>query len=156
MKILLFKGRGIISKLIAWQTRGKYSHAALLIDHDLRIEDPETGKVIVYKAGTIIESWGGSLKSFFRRGGVRKLDGLKDWDGVDTFSVPELTPEMELEGMLWLHDVVKRKVPYDFKGVWRFVKRTKTGDLKKLFCSELDFEYFLKFLLFLNIVPFSY
>ena len=60
--IALFRGRGLISALIRWQTRGRYSHAAII----------QHGRVI-------IEAWAGK--------GVRKTR-LTDWRDVDVYEVP--------------------------------------------------------------------
>jgi hypothetical protein len=60
--VLLFRGKGVISTLIRWQTRGEYSHAALLM--------PD---------GMIVESWQGA--------GVR-VTSLSDWSHIDRLSIP--------------------------------------------------------------------
>lgn len=107
--ILLFRGRGIISSLIRWQTRGIYSHAAILM-----------------RDGRIVESWQGD--------GVR-VKTLKDWEGIDCFEVPELTSEDWDRAIKFCLDKVGEG--YDYSGVLRFVSRRKTGANQSWFCSEL-------------------
>jgi uncharacterized protein YycO len=122
MKILLFHGRGIISWLIRFQTRGQYSHAAVML-----------------RDGRVIEAWQGSGKHFWRNGGVRELPGLKEGkEGIDAFEIQDLNEEQETRLQTWLLDQVGTK--YDYRGVIRFITRARKGDVKKLFCSELVFE----------------
>lgn len=115
MKILLFKGRGILSRLIRWQTRGRYSHAAVLLQY-----------------GTIIEAW---------HTGVRRKK-VTDWTNIDIFSVPTLTPAQECYIETWLMKQVREGKKYDFLGVLRFVSRSKRDNPNRFFCSELVVEAF--------------
>lgn len=41
MKIALYRGKGIVSKLILWQTRSNFSHAALVLPDNSVIESRE-------------------------------------------------------------------------------------------------------------------
>lgn len=107
--ILLFRGRGIISALIRWQTRGKYSHAALLLP-----------------SGEILEAWQGK--------GVR-VTTLKDWEGVDAFAVPSMYPDqwaMAIEKGLY-----EIGAGYDYWGVFSFIRKQPSPD--NWFCSVLVF-----------------
>lgn len=109
-KILLFRGRGLISALIRWQTRSIYSHAAILLD------DKET----------IIEAWQGK--------GVRKKFIL-DWSNVDHFDVRGWD-ENDWRGVFrYLESKIGYK--YDYKAIFRFISRRKMPANKKFFCSEL-------------------
>lgn len=122
MKILLFHGRGIISWLIRFQTRGDYSHAAVML-----------------RDGRIIEAWQGSGKHLWLNNGVRELPGPKyGTQGIDVFDIQGITEEQEARMHDWFLAQVGKK--YDFLGVIRFVTREKRGDVKKFFCSELVFE----------------
>jgi uncharacterized protein YycO len=109
--ILLFKGRGFISRAIRWQTRGQYSHAALLQPN-----------------GTIIEAWQGN--------GVR-IKAIVDWRDVDVFYVDGMT-EQQWEAAL---SFARKEVGcgYDYWGVIRFVSRSVMPKNNKWFCSELVF-----------------
>ena len=112
-KILLFKGRGIVSWAIRFQTRSKYSHAAILMPN-----------------GNIIESWQGK--------GVQ-INQLKNWDNIDVFSVDGMTDEQWKVAIDFALEQKGKK--YDYSGVFRFLSRrrkTANGD-KKWFCSELVF-----------------
>ena len=113
-KILLFRGRGIISKMIQWQCRSEYSHAAILM--------PD---------GRIVESWQGD--------GVR-CKRMKSWDGVTAFSVPMATDD----DWAAVIEFAKSKVGerYDYKSVLQFVSRRKADDNNRWFCSELVFAAF--------------
>lgn len=113
--ILLFRGRGWVSRLIRWQTNGDYSHAA-----------------IQYPDGTIIEAWHAPPK-------VRKRPPLKDWSNVEAFAVEGLTAEGAERGRIWLDKQLGK--PYDFGGVGRFLTRWRKKQDDKWFCSELAFEW---------------
>ncbi len=107
--ILLFRGRGIISAMIRWQTRSEYSHAAFLLP-----------------CGRIIESWQGS--------GVH-IKTLNDWEGIDSFGVHGMTNEQWEEAILFARKQIGKK--YDYRGVCRFVSRRKVPADDRWFCSEL-------------------
>ena len=110
--ILLFRGRGIVSNLIRWQSRGQYSHAAILM--------PD---------GQIVESWQGA--------GVR-VKTLSDWDDIDAFTIPGMPDAAWDDAIGFALDQVGKG--YDYVGVARFITRQKGyPDLKKWFCSELVF-----------------
>lgn len=109
--VLLFKGRGLISTAIRWQTRSVYSHAALL--------RPD---------GRIIESWQGA--------GVR-LKRLEDWRDVDVFDVPSMSPEQWRVALDYA--ALYLGSGYDYKAVLRFVSRRPAADDDRWFCSELVF-----------------
>lgn len=112
--ILLFYGRGVISTLIRWQSRGQYSHAALLM--------PD---------GQIVESWQGA--------GVRTKI-LSDWEGVHRFDVPSMTTDQWDEAIAYALDKVGSG--YDYLGVLRFISRRPSPDNERWFCSELVFSAF--------------
>lgn len=110
-RVLLFRGRGLISTAIRWQTRSEYSHAALLM--------PD---------GRILESWQGA--------GVRVKE-ITDWADVDRFTVPALTET----GWGKVLDFAWAQIGagYDYTGVLRFVSRRKSPENGRWFCSELVF-----------------
>ncbi len=107
--IVLFRGRGLISALIRWQTRGRYSHAALL--------QPD---------GRIIEAWQGA--------GVRRKY-LNDWSGADIYDVPGLTDKGW--GIALQFAAAQLGKRYDYRGVCRFVTRNQAPSNDRWFCSEL-------------------
>jgi uncharacterized protein YycO len=109
-KILLFRGRGLISALIRWQTRSCYSHAALLLP------DGET----------IVEAWQGA--------GVRIKRKFRDWSNVDSFDVHMTTHQW---GRVMDFAVSQIGKPYDYRQVIRFVTRTRSKPNDRWFCSEL-------------------
>lgn len=110
--MLLFRGRGAIASLIRWQSRGHYSHAALLM--------PD---------GRIVESWQGD--------GVRTKK-LTDWDGVHRFEIPSMTEEQGRKALDFALSQVGRG--YDYLGVLRFISRSSMLDDDRWFCSELVME----------------
>lgn len=110
-RVLLFRGRGIISALIRWQTRSVYSHAAILM--------PD---------GNIIESWQGE--------GVRTKK-LTDWSNIDQFEVVGMTREQWIYAIEFARLQIGRG--YDYLGVIRFVSRKSLPANKRWFCSELVF-----------------
>lgn len=111
-RILLFKGKGFVSKLIKWQTNGQYSHAAL--------QRPD---------GRIIEAWHKPAKV--------RLNKLKRWDSVEAYEV-NATPEQWAKALEWAEKQIGKK--YDFGGVLRFVTRWRKQKDDKWFCSELVFQ----------------
>lgn len=110
-RILLFKGRGIVSTLIRWQTRSEYSHAAILL--------PD---------GTIIEAWQGA--------GVRRKI-ISDWTDVDSFMVTAMTPAQWASAIDFAAQQIGKG--YDYKGVIRFLSRQSLKLDSRWFCSELVF-----------------
>lgn len=115
VRVALFRGRGILSALIRWQTWSNYSHAALVL--------PD---------GSIVEAW-------HRGPGVRKKQ-LTDMKGVDIFSVKGLTAEQSKIAKGFALDQIGQK--YDYFGVLRFLNRRKVSDNGKWFCSELVYAAF--------------
>ncbi len=109
--VLLFRGRGLISWLIRWQTRGNYSHAALL--------RPD---------GMIVEAWQGK--------GVQ-VKAMTDLAEVDIYSVA-MTPEQWGTALDYATSQVGRG--YDYWAVIRFIDRRNMPANDKWFCSELVFE----------------
>lgn len=109
--VLLFKGRGIISTLIRWQSRSQYSHAALLM--------PD---------GRIIESWQGD--------GVR-IKTVTDWTDIEIYDVEGMTDFQWELALDFARDLVGHG--YDYKAVLRFVSRRPASDNERWFCSELVF-----------------
>jgi uncharacterized protein YycO len=111
MRILLFKGKGVISRSIRWQTRGKYSHAAVLLNDDK----------------TIIEAWHTGT-------GVRKKE-VKDWSNIDVYYVPGLTKAEAANVLAFLEAQIGKG--YDYFGVLRFLSRRNRDNPNRWFCSEL-------------------
>ena len=109
--VLLFRGRGLISRLIRWQTRSCYSHAALRLP-----------------TGQIIEAWPGK--------GVH-LTTLADYTGVDVFTVPSAARHQWEWAISYARGQVGRG--YDYWGVLRFISRDNLPDSERWFCSELVF-----------------
>ena len=124
VQVALFKGRSLISRLIRWQTRSEYSHAALWL--------PETEEVI--------EAW--------HRGGVRRgpihnvhTPGTE----VDIFSVDlplarsyeePLLDQYEDRMMQFATKQVGGR--YSFRSVFRFLSRRSAEHRPGIwFCSEL-------------------
>lgn len=109
--VLLFRGRGFISRAIRWQTRSRYSHAAA------RMPD-----------GRIIEAWQGA--------GVR-VKRLSDWSDIDAFRVRGMTGA-QWETAICLMRAQLGKA-YDYRGVLRFLSRRGPKEDDRWFCSELVF-----------------
>lgn len=109
--VLLFRGRGILSSLIRWQTRSAYSHAALHLG-----------------SGRIIESWQGA--------GVR-VASLNDWSNVTQFRVRGMTGEQWKRALRFADYEIG--AGYDYLGVIRFVSRRRLPLNERWFCSELVF-----------------
>ncbi|MEK6881322.1 MAG: YiiX/YebB-like N1pC/P60 family cysteine hydrolase [Nanoarchaeota archaeon] len=113
INVLLFKGKGIISSLIRWQTGSIYSHAAVLLDDN-----------------TLVESWQGD--------GVRKKK-ITNWDNVDTFKV-RVSQRQYNKIVEFLESQIGKK--YDYWAIIRFISRSRFPENDKWFCSELVYEAF--------------
>ena len=113
IEIGLYKTGGIISRLIRWQTRGEYSHAALLFDGE-----------------TSIEAW---HKGGVQEGPIGHLHSKGTQIDVYEIDAPHC------EGLIREYADAQVGKPYDFMMVARFMSRR--GETKrskgKLFCSEL-------------------
>lgn len=112
-KVALFRGAGAVSKLIQWQTRSIYSHAAIYLPHTER---------------TVIES-----REFK---GVRVHEySPEEWAHVDLFDVAgadALTWRIALD---FAH--AQLGMPYDYWSVARFLSKRPARENGKWFCSEL-------------------
>lgn len=117
MKVLLFRGRGLISALIRWQTRSRWSHAAIL--------DPGTMQMY--------EAWQG--------GGVRMKwwPNVTDRKDIEVFDVP-VTNEQRVAMCIFLRAQLGKR--YDYLSVIRFVTRHRSKDDSKWFCSEMVYAAF--------------
>lgn len=118
MLIALHKGRGLISRLIGWQTRSAYTHASIVLD-----------------SGEVIEA-----REFQ---GVRLLPHLPSDEDIDVFEVTGVTATASADQRrvitAWLMSQLGK--PYDYTMVARFVSRRQESRKSsgKWFCSELVF-----------------
>ena len=112
MKVLLYRGTGPTSRLIRFQTRSPYSHAAMMMDD-----------------GTVIEAR--------MRGGVKHV--ATPWTRhrkntpVEVYAIKGDFDEEKVESFL-LSQLGKK---YDWLSVLRFVSRRKAPADDRWFCSEL-------------------
>ncbi len=139
MRIALYQGKSLISLLIRWQTRSRYSHAAFLLDD-----------------GSVIEAWqpcvreisgtGLPARQFLEphgrdtRATISPALSRQHTPGttVDIFKfITPLTPEENRH----LEYLARRDVgtPYDYRGIVRFLTRQRDGRSRRLFCSEQVF-----------------
>ena len=120
--ILLFRGRGIASTLIRWQTRGPWSHAAISLGMDAW-EAREWRRVARRTLGEIV------------------AECMRDKVRLERISVP-ITAEQARDMRDWLDDQVGKR--YDWGSVLRFVSRrqSRRKAAEVWFCSELVFAAF--------------
>lgn len=112
-RVLLFPARSLVGRVIGWQTRSSFSHAALL---DSR--------------GTLIESREGK--------GVRELHHQSARSlGAQAFRVEGADDEVWWNAMSFARGQVGAR--YDYRSVARFLTRSKPRADGKWFCSELVF-----------------
>lgn len=113
IQIALYKGKSTISRLIRWQTRSQYSHAAALLDD-----------------GSVIEAW--------HIGGVRHAPSLManhtPGTQVDIYTVPCAVRQQKVYETFLVAQIGKK---YDFKSVFRFASHVSARETGKWFCSEL-------------------
>jgi len=118
MRIALYQGTSLISRLIRWQTRSRYSHAAWLADN-----------------GDVIEAW---------QPCVRLVHSLSEQHTpgtvVDLFEFIEPLTKLRAE-RIWRLAMKTLGTPYDYVSVLRFISRRSSRERweAKLFCSELVF-----------------
>lgn len=108
MLFVLFRGRGLCSALIRWQTRSCYSHAAL---------------VVSVRPLRIIEAW---------HKGVHEKN-LTDISNVDFFEVGAPVDEAKAIGFAR----AQLGCRYDYSGVIRFLTKVRAKRNEKWFCSEI-------------------
>lgn len=128
MRIALYQGKSLISRLIRWQTRSQYSHAAFLLDN-----------------GSVIEAWVPCCREISPTSTVAnpKLCCLSrqhtPGTRVDIFAfVSPLTRDENRR----LEHLARRDVgtPYDYRGILRFLTRERSSvGQHRLFCSEQVF-----------------
>lgn len=117
--IVLYSGSSLISRLIRWQTRSEYSHAALLFEDDWFIEAREFSRV----HATL---------------GLQRKKG----ESVDIFTVEGMTFDQVHELRAFAVRQLGKK--YDYRMVARFLSRRQQdrASRRKWFCSELVFAAF--------------
>lgn len=111
--IALYRGRGVISRLIQAQTAGPYSHAAWLC---------ADGRVIEAHAGVGVVV---SPTPFTRNGG----------SVLDLYAVNGLTARAAEAVESWMLERVGRG--YDYVAIARFLSRINRNNEERWFCSEL-------------------
>ena len=119
MRVAAYRGKSFISRAIRWQTRGVYSHVAVMLSEREIVEawhNPAEVRVI------------GSLSEGHTRG-----------TPVDIFEI-----DIDSQQCLAVRDFLLDQVgkPYDFAGVLRFLSRREKNNPDKWFCSELAFSAF--------------
>lgn len=131
MKILAYRGKSVISRLIQLQTRSVYSHIAIELDN-----------------GSVIEAWA--------KGGVTISDSYSTQHTpgtvVDVFKInTTYAPDN-------VHDFLMDQIgkEYDFISIMRFLFRRKAPINGKWFCSELCAAAFRAGSLVLQDLPESY
>ena len=108
--ILLYRGTSTIDRLIQWQTRSPYSHAAIWLP-----------------SCSVVESANGI--------GVRHRVACTDDATADVFEVPSATAAQWMRAIDFCTAEIGCK--YDWIGIARFLTRKPGGDPDKWFCSEL-------------------
>ncbi len=126
--VLGYQGKSIISKLIRWQTRSKYSHVSIEVD------------------GFNYEAW--------NNGVVRRQwhEGHTDGTKVDVFRLQKGI----VNGLLLKALKAQLGKKYDYKSIARFLSRRKVQLDNKWFCSELVSWSLAQSGLMLQIIPHSY
>ena len=111
MRILAYKGISPLSRIIRWQTRSEYSHIAIEYD------------------GIVIEALGTLGRVVLARD-YREFH--TDGTEVDVFAVPGLYADLA-----WRWALEQVGLPYDYRGVMKFVSRRPAAINGRWLCSEL-------------------
>ena len=116
MKILLYRGKSWVSRLIQWQTRSVYSHAAIELE-----------------GGEVYEAWPAGGVRVVSNSGERHTPGTQ----VDVYEVhPPKNMDINPEAVrVWLKQQVG--YGYDWFAVLRFLNRRSQPAPNRWFCSEL-------------------
>lgn len=114
IKILLYRGTGLVSRVIRWRTWGDYAHVAMLV------------------RGTVYESVEGS--GVIKTGHSVHLDNRKPTK-VLQLELPTVVVDKLVE---WCESRVGDK--YDYTAIWGFITRLDRQDNGKWFCSEFVVE----------------
>jgi uncharacterized protein YycO len=112
--IACFRGKGVVSDLIRWQTRGQYSHVAWLLPTGRVIESHFVGGVQISESPFV-------------------LNGINA--DFDVFSVKCLTGVQCASISSFLRRQIGRK--YDYLGIIRFLAGINRDNENRWFCSEL-------------------
>jgi len=121
MKVLIYKGRGLISRAIQWQTRSPWSHVALLLNGWRTVE-------AWHRGGVVISDTPGTLHAKGTEIAILRIE--YDFNRIE--AEDRLLAELGKD--------------YDFHSVLRFISRRDAPADNKWFCSELV-HYTLPFLL---------
>ena len=118
MRIALYHGKSFVSRLIRWQTRSRYLHAAFLLDDD-----------------SVVEAW---------MPRVRHVRGLSEQHTPGTkVEIFAFNHPLTAAANRRLEDLALGQVgiPYDYRGIFRFLTRERPphSGRRALFCSELVF-----------------
>lgn len=116
IRLAFFRGKGLISRLIRLQTRGRYSHVGVLTEE-----------------GYVIEAWHIGGVCFNAHLGMVHAENTP----VDIYRVPGLTRGHNAEILQWLKQQCGKG--YDYRSVARFISRREQSaeDRDRWFCSEL-------------------
>lgn len=109
-----------MSRLIQWQTRSEYSHAALVV--------PDVANGLL-----VVEAWQKSGVRIYR---PTRHERTTQMDLHDV----EVTPQEQEAIYSWASSQVGKK--YDWKSVFRFVTRRRGVHEDTWFCSEFVFQAF--------------
>lgn len=123
MKIVFYRGTGIINRAIRFFSRGGYSHVAIIL-----------------KDGSIIEAY--PFKGVRRRSGIK--DEIKKDTTIETYMVPASHEECISIEQFLISQLGKK---YDYLSVFGFILYATKESRKasqKWFCSELVFAAFQK------------
>lgn len=114
MVIALHRGKGLVARLIKWQTRSQYSHASAVLSD---------GRVVEAREGV----------------GVQVLPGMPVTEDVDYFEIDGLTWDQERTAEEFLLE--QEGKGYDYTMIARFLTRRQEArsSTGKWFCSELVF-----------------
>jgi uncharacterized protein YycO len=134
IQICAYQGTSLISRLIRWQTRSRYSHIATRFTADKWVKLGDSEKYV--HAGNVIEAW---------EGGVRLAGNISTSHTPGTrvdlfeFAAPLTATEEQAVARFLVRQLGKG---YDYLAIVRFITREPVNRWQKSrwFCSELVFE----------------
>jgi len=113
MRLAFYKGKSLVSRLIRWKTRGKYSHVAIMFDD-----------------GRILEAWHAPSS-------VRWIKSLCDGHTAETpVDIFTITPDLDEVAAI---EFAQRQVgkEYGFLKILKFLTNTSGDNPDTRICSEI-------------------
>ena len=133
--VLLYKGKGFLSRLIQWATKSPYNHVAIAIEPHIRLAIESNTCHQSGVRGLDLKNLDDKEVDVFR---VKQGIGF-DGDRMISFLISHLGVKFDFTGVIWL-GVLK---VFSFFTVFQMKPHNKFQKSKDYFCSELCYAAFM-------------